>query len=108
MATAAEWAGVVREWRASGEKARDFAARRKLNAKSLVWWSSELRRRGPTAGSMVMHFAKVEAAPLGRKATVLAAPSSIEVVLARGRVVRVGQGFAPDVLRAVVSALEEA
>jgi len=42
--TAAEWAGLVRAWEASGESAREFTAQRKLALSSFWWWRSRLRR----------------------------------------------------------------
>lgn len=42
--TAAEWAGLVRAWEASGESAREFTAQRKLALSTFWWWRSRLRR----------------------------------------------------------------
>jgi hypothetical protein len=38
------WRATVSRWQRSGESATAFAARAKINAKTLTWWSSELRR----------------------------------------------------------------
>ncbi len=45
MASAAEWARRVASWRRSGLSAEEFANGRDYRAKTLAWWSSELRRR---------------------------------------------------------------
>ena len=38
-------------WRASGESATAFCETREYSAKSLQWWSSQLKRRGQLAAS---------------------------------------------------------
>lgn len=43
---AAEWRGLVEEWRKSGETREAFAAARGLRPTTLGWWASELTRRG--------------------------------------------------------------
>ncbi len=44
--TAAEWARLTAEQERSGRSVASFAAARELNAATLRWWKSELRRRG--------------------------------------------------------------
>jgi len=48
-ASASEWAQRVAAWRSSGKSAAAFAEKHGYSAKSLQWWSSELRRRGQAA-----------------------------------------------------------
>lgn len=43
---ASEWAQRVAAWRASGETSKQFCKKRGYSASSLLWWSSELNRRG--------------------------------------------------------------
>ena len=50
-ASASEWAERVSEWRASGQSAAAFCETREYSAKSLQWWSSQLKRRGRLAAS---------------------------------------------------------
>lgn len=52
-ATRAEWAVRVRDWRASGECAREYGARHRLNPRTLLWWSSRLGRSLPAAPTFV-------------------------------------------------------
>ena len=49
--SAKEWAGLVREWKRSGQTAARFSAKHGLRAASLVWWRWRLKRRGPTAAA---------------------------------------------------------
>ncbi len=51
-ASASEWAERVSEWRASGQSAAAFCETRAYSAKSLQWWSSQLKRRGRLAASI--------------------------------------------------------
>lgn len=41
-----EWRALVQELEGSGASARDFAERRRLNVRTVVWWRSYFRRRG--------------------------------------------------------------
>src|SRR5690554_2891363 len=45
MASAAEWSRRVASWRRSGLSAEEFASGKDYRAKTLAWWSSELKRR---------------------------------------------------------------
>jgi len=49
--SASEWAERIAEWRASGKSAAAFCETREYSAKSLQWWSSQLKRRGQLAAS---------------------------------------------------------
>jgi hypothetical protein len=46
MTRASEWATRVAAWRASGKTAKDFCKGRDYAASRLLWWSSDLNRRG--------------------------------------------------------------
>jgi transposase-like protein len=51
--TRREWARRVAAWRRSGQSAKAFAAGAGVNASTLLWWSTKLRRErgvGPGAG----------------------------------------------------------
>jgi hypothetical protein len=57
MTRASEWATRVAAWRASGKTAREFCKGRDYTAGRLLWWSSDLKRRGiggPPERSMVL------------------------------------------------------
>jgi transposase len=46
MTRASEWATRVAAWRASGKTAKEFCKGRDYKAERLLWWSSDLNRRG--------------------------------------------------------------
>lgn len=106
MASRAEWEKHVTEWKRSGLTSGAFAARRGLNPRTLLWWSSTLRcpaarnvRRAAEVG-----FARVMAVDDAAARSV--EPAALELVLASGRVVRVRRGFDATALRELLSALE--
>jgi transposase len=102
MASRAQWTRTVAQWKRSGLTAEVFAEQQGLNVHSLRGWSSALQR--PSVTTSHTGFARVVA--IDSAATRPAEPAMVEVVLASGRVVRVGKGFDPGLLREVVAALE--
>ena len=92
----------MERWRASGEPARVFAARAGLNASTLAWWASQLRRRRQARPPTAVGLVRVVAA-----APEQAPGAPVEILLAGGHVLRVGRGFDPVALRAVLATLEE-
>lgn len=74
-----------------------FAAREGLNAGTLSWWSSQLRAEVRPRPAFV-DVTSVVAASAG---------AAIEVVVGDSVRIRVNAGFDPELLRAVVAALEE-
>ena len=59
---AAEWRGLVQEWRKSGETREAFAAARGLRPTTLGWWASELTRRSRPSPVEKKMSARVEQA----------------------------------------------
>jgi transposase len=63
MTKASEWAERVEAWRASGQSAPEYCAGREYSSKTLLWWSSRLRRKGAPARarsrSEAVHLARV-------------------------------------------------
>ena len=45
----ADWRKTIAAFEASGEKVAAFCARRDINANTLSWWRSRLRRHGTSA-----------------------------------------------------------
>lgn len=102
MASRAQWERRVAQWRRSGLTAEVFAAQQGFNVHTLRGWSSALQR--PTAPAAEAGFVRLVAID---SATVRPGSSAtVDVVLTSGRVVRVGRGFDPVLLRDVVAALE--
>jgi len=103
--TETKWSERVREWKASGRTAREFAEGREFKASTLVYWASCLRRGNgssqaqPKKREAHIRMARVIAAgPLAGDAIVVA------VGAAR---VTVRSGFDPALLKQVVQALGE-
>ncbi len=104
-ATELKWAERVREWKASGELAEDYARGRGFTASTLRWWSSRVRRGVMTAEtSRSPRAASVRMARVVRsRASESDAPSmTIRIGAAR---VEVRRGFDRGLLREVVEAL---
>ena len=102
MPSRAEWSQRVALWKRSGQTAATFAAAHGFSAKSLLWWSSTLRREVPDGKPVA--FAPLAAVASSPRA---AAPPAFELVLRSGLVVRVPEGFDPRRLHALLDALEE-
>lgn len=94
-ASEAQWAERVRRWRESGLTAREYARREQLNARTLGWWSSRLKRKTLTRAAFVE--VKTAAPP---------EEGRIEIVLLGEVRIRVTGAFDAEVLRRVVTALE--
>jgi hypothetical protein len=109
MASKVEWAKHVEAWRESGASRDDYAAAHGLRPATLQWWVSKLARdAGKRTKRSRVRFAQVVegAAPKRIEPRTTTAASTLDVVVARGRTVRVSRGFDRDLLRAVIEALE--
>lgn len=107
MASRADWEKRVADWKRSGLTAEVFAAQRGLKPRTLLWWSSTLRRPAGRSGRRATEvgFARVVAVDAGASARPVE-PAALEIVLASGRIVRVRRGFDAAVLRELLGALE--
>ena len=108
-ATEAKWSERVREWRASGKTAEEFASGFEFEASTLRYWASRLKAQVPTSESppaivRVRRTPRRAASVVGEGDT---ADSSVEVVIGGARVV-VRRGFDAELLREVVAALGSA
>lgn len=106
MAKEAEWAKRVAAWQKSGLRAEAFVKGKDYRAKTLVWWSSELRRRArrrsePKSASLAQSKGNIRLARAVLKTTrskaLLVRVGSAEVVVERG--------FDGELLSEVVQAL---
>jgi transposase-like protein len=106
------WQCRVAQWRRSGLSVREFCERESLSQPAFYSWRRELARRerseAPAAGLTPRRAAQAAAfvpvqivtpRPTGQAA-------AIEIVLPRGRRVRVRPGFDRDTLQAVLDLLE--
>ena len=102
-------------WRRSGEKVGAFARRHAVGEERLRWWLRRLRKeREGSSQQRPVRFAPVRlveqsaAQPPRQGQGPARAVGALEVLVAGGRVVRVGSDFDAALLRRVVAALEEA
>jgi transposase len=95
-----QWRHWIRQWQRSGLSVRAFCARHYLSQPSFYAWRRTLQQREAATPALV----PVRVLPDETSAP----PSSLEVVLARGRCLRVPPGFDPATLRQLLAVLEEA
>jgi hypothetical protein len=100
--TESKWAERVREWKASGRTASEFAEGREFKASTLVYWASCLRRGRVGAIAPKKRQPRVRMARVVRSRA--GVDDSIEVAVGAARVV-VRAGFDEALLRQVVKAL---
>jgi len=93
-----QWAERVRDWKASGLTAQEYADREGVNRGTLVWWSSHLRRQ-----AVAPAFIEVELPSRRRNAD----SGSIEIELPSGVRLRVGGDVDAAQLRLVLAVLED-
>lgn len=115
MAKASEWAKRVSSWQASGLSADEFARGKDFRAKTLQWWSSELRRRARrdsrrapvgtrSSGPAPVRFARVVTKRMAPSRPTESGLGSL-VVRVVGAEIVVQRGFDADLLAEVVRAL---
>jgi hypothetical protein len=100
--TETKWSERVREWKASGRTAKEFAEGREFKASTLVYWASCLRRDNgsgaqPKRGEPRIRMARVIAARAHAGDTIVVAIGAARVT--------VRSGFDPALLKQVVQAL---
>jgi hypothetical protein len=110
------WRRLFRLWRRSGLTGRDFCAKHGLSEPSFYAWRREIGRRDQEAASRpkakracvhAKHGGSGPAFVQMRIDGAASARAAVEVVVANGRILRVGPGFDADVLRQVLRLLEE-
>ena len=107
--TEAKWAERVREWRASGKTAEEFAEAFEFEASTLRYWASRLKTGADKAGpviAQVVRRRRRSLSPQEGSATSLPA-HEVEVVIGVARIV-VRRGFDVELLREVAAALGSA
>lgn len=97
-ASKTQWAERVRQWKASGLTAQQYADREGLNRGTLVWWNSRLRRE-----AVVPAFVEVTVPVQHPRRD----DERIEIELTSGVRLRVGKFVDAVQLRQVLSALED-
>jgi hypothetical protein len=94
-----DWRQVLARWQQSGLSVRAFCRAEGVNEPRFYWWRRKLGQVEPKGPAFVPVHVVTEPAdgPVTR---------GIEVVLANGRCLRVGPGFDPHTLVALVDLLE--
>lgn len=111
------WRRILRQWRRSGLSVRDFCAEHGLTEPSFYAWrrivsdrdQEAARVRADSERDSIPHAAVNDHTPVFVPLRVIDASTqaAFEVVLERGRVVRVLRGFDADTLRQLLAVLEE-
>ena len=101
MAKASEWEARVSSWRSSGLTSAEFCERHGYSAKSLLWWSSQLRHRraGKSSKATAVGLARVVRTPS------VASTASAVLIELEGARIAVGSAASAETLRAVFEAL---
>lgn len=99
-----EWAKRVQRWKDSGLEAEKFAESEKLNANTLRWWSSRLRRTPKKAAPP--EFVEVVAGKPARTRVPTQNTASLELVMSHGVRVVVPIGFDEKTLRRLLHAVK--
>ena len=109
------WQEHLRAWSQSGLTQADYCRQHQLSAPAFGWWKRQLegkprpRKRSPAAKQTErgdrpdVRFVEVQ-----RASAVDAggSPAVYEVLLSRGRAIRVGHAFDPEVLKRLIATVE--
>lgn len=111
------WRRILRQWRRSGLRVRDFCAEHDLTEPSFYAWrrivadrdQESARVRAESEQDSIPHAAVSDDTPMFVPLRVIdvSTQAAFEVVLERGRVVRVLRGFDTETLRRLLALLEE-
>ena len=97
------WRAMLRRWHSSGLSVRGFCEEHGLAVPSFYAWRRTLAQRDSAVG-----FVPVQVIPEPEPRTTAARlPSSLELVLGAGRVLRVAPGFDGPTLKRLLALLEE-
>ena len=116
--TESKWMGRVRDWKRSGQSAKEFSESQPYQPSSLIWWERRLRSRLVAAKRPVRKGADLRSRDCGTTVTVpmvRVMRSAAAQSDAKGVVVEIGSarvvvqaGFDAGLLNAVVRALQGA
>jgi transposase len=96
------WRRMIRQWRSSGLSVRAFCAERELAVPSFYGWRRTIAQRDAEA----FHFVPVHVVPEEQPVTEDKG-GGLELVLPRGRQLRIGPGFDAPTLQRLLTLLEE-
>lgn len=111
---AAYWQKHISQWSKSGLTQAEYCRRNKLSAAAFHWWKGHLRKKAevqksfsikrqqPSGPANSVQFVEVH----GVSPAQVGGSESYEVVLSRGRAIRVGRNFDSDVLKRLIAAVD--
>ena len=109
--SAADWETMVHRWQGSNLTLSDFAERERINPDRLVWWERRLRLSRPKASQPRLSRSRqpeqtrfIQLVPALERAAASGCP--FELVVGRGRAIRVPVGFDEASLVRLVGVLE--
>ena len=109
------WQKHLRAWSRSGLTQAEYCRQHQLSAPAFGWWKRQLQgtprpRKGPPTAKQSepcdtarARFIEVQHGPHIDPGS---RPTIYEVLLARGRVIRVGHAFDPEVLKRLIATVE--
>ena len=99
------WRRMMRQWRSSGLSVRDFCAEGQIAEANFYAWRRTIARRD----AQVARFVPVHVMPDEKAASNASNDSGhgLELLLAAGRVLRIGPGFDGPTLQRLLALLEE-
>ena len=101
---AAYWQKHIFQWSESGLTQAEYCRRNKLSVAAFNWWKRNLRKKSKAQknSSASMQFVEVHGvspAQVGRS-------ENYEILLSRGRAIKVSRNFDSDVLKRLIAAVE--
>jgi hypothetical protein len=98
------WQKHISQWSESGLTQAEYCRRNKLSAAAFNWWKRHLRKKSksqknPSTSMQFVEVHGVTPANVGRS-------ENYEILLSRGRAIRVDRDFDSDVLRRLIVAVE--
>ena|SRR5271165_2757692 len=96
------WRQMLRRWRRSGQGVRDFCREQGLSEALFYAWRRTIQQRDQQAQPK-----SLPELPAFVPVTIVPPTPPLEVVLSRGRVVRITPGFDPATLRHLLAVLDE-
>ena len=95
------WQEHISQWSESGLTQAEYCRRNKISAAAFHWWKGQFRKKSKAQKkpSTSMQFVEVHGVPP-------ASGETYEVVLSRGRAIRVGSDFDSGVLKRLIAAVE--
>jgi len=107
------WQQMLREWAKSGLSQADFCRQREIKPATFYWWKRKLLANGNAAPRSRSRGNRVSALS-GQggfaevRLTAAACHRTYEVVLSRGRAIRLSGDFDADIVTRLISAVEAA